>query len=86
MNHDNEENFFPRIERSRMVYDILARTPYDREESTKFLKNRQSFFVGHELFVVIAGCNTTKFQNNVKGPYSAYALQPLIVGRCKLVP
>uniref|UniRef100_A0A914BUI7 Anoctamin dimerisation domain-containing protein n=1 Tax=Acrobeloides nanus TaxID=290746 RepID=A0A914BUI7_9BILA len=36
VNHDDEENFFPRTERSRMVYDFLIRTRYDRGKTTKF--------------------------------------------------
>uniref|UniRef100_A0A914DX58 Anoctamin n=1 Tax=Acrobeloides nanus TaxID=290746 RepID=A0A914DX58_9BILA len=35
VNHEDEENFFPRTERSRMVYDLLIRTRYEPRQSTQ---------------------------------------------------
>jgi hypothetical protein len=34
--HEDKQNFFPRTARSRMVYDFLIRTRYDRSDSDKF--------------------------------------------------
>uniref|UniRef100_A0AC34GSS8 Anoctamin n=1 Tax=Panagrolaimus sp. ES5 TaxID=591445 RepID=A0AC34GSS8_9BILA len=34
--HEDRQNFFPRTARSRMVYDFLIRTRYDRSDSDKF--------------------------------------------------
>jgi anoctamin-4 len=45
VNHDQPEIFFPRAERSRMVYDLLIRTRYDRSES------REKFRFGIERLV-----------------------------------
>uniref|UniRef100_A0A7E4WDN2 Anoctamin n=1 Tax=Panagrellus redivivus TaxID=6233 RepID=A0A7E4WDN2_PANRE len=36
VNHENRQQFFPRTERSRMVYDFLIRTRYDSADSDKF--------------------------------------------------
>uniref|UniRef100_A0AC34G1Q6 Anoctamin dimerisation domain-containing protein n=1 Tax=Panagrolaimus sp. ES5 TaxID=591445 RepID=A0AC34G1Q6_9BILA len=36
VNHDDQPNFFPRTERSRMVYDLLIRTPYDQDNPDEF--------------------------------------------------
>ncbi|KAH7729860.1 Anoctamin/TMEM 16 [Aphelenchoides avenae] len=45
INYENPEEFFPRSERSRMVYDLLIRTRYDRSEF------REKFRFGIERLV-----------------------------------
>lgn len=46
MNHEDKENFFPRAERSRMVYDILLRTRYGNSS-----KEEESYAVGIERLI-----------------------------------
>lgn len=45
MNHEDKENFFPRAERSRMIYDILLRTRYGN------MAKEENYVVGIERLV-----------------------------------